>query len=341
MLKRLWLGVGMLMAVGASSSVSAQSEVNVYSARKENLIKPLLDQFSAATGITVNLVTAKAGPLLQRLEAEEDNSPADVFITVDAGRLHQAKQAGVLQPVASPVLNAAVPAAYRDPEGYWFALSLRARPIMYVKAKVAAAELTRYEDLADPRWRGRICIRSSGNIYNQSLVASLLIASGEAATRAWLEGFVANFARNPKGGDRDQIKAAAAGQCDVAIANTYYLARMLASTKDDGQREAAQKLAIAWPNQADRGAHVNVSGAGVTRAAKNRANAVRLLEFLVVGASQQWYANVNYEYPVKSGIETNPLVLGFGDFKADAGNVAELGVYNRAAIILMDVAGWK
>ena len=338
-MNKLWFVPVVVVAICGASSAWSQTEVNVYSAREESLIKPLLDRFTVATGIKVNLVTAKAGPLLTRLTAEGDNSPADVFITTDAGRLYRAKQAGVLQPAHSRHLNAVVPAAYRDPEGYWYGLSLRARPIMYVKGKVAPGEVTRYEDLAEPKWKGRICVRSSGNIYNQSLVASLLDANGEAATKAWLAGFVANFARHPTGGDRDQIKAAASGQCDIAIANTYYLGHMLAAGGE--QTEAAQKLAIGWPNQADRGTHVNISGAGITRAAKHRANAVRLLEFLVTDESQKWYADVNYEFPVRAGIETNAVVLGFGAFKADAINVSTLGANNGAAVKLMDAAGWK
>lgn len=335
------LGSLALLLLGALAlSVPASAEVNVYSARKEHLIKPLLDRFTASTGVQVNLVTADAGPLLERLRSEGRNSPADVFITVDAGRLHAAKEAGVLQPVSSPALTEAVPAAYREPEGYWFGLSLRARPIMYVKGKVDPGELSSYEDLADPRWKGRICIRSSGNIYNQSMVASMLEAKGRADTLAWLQGFVSNFARKPNGGDRDQIKAAAAGECDIAIANTYYLAQMIQSD-DAAQREAASKVAVFWPNQQGRGAHVNVSGAGVTAAAKNKDNAVRLLEFLVTDESQQWYAEVNNEYPVRGGIKLSEAVAGFGDFKADDLNLGQLGVNNRAAVQVMDQAGWQ
>ena len=279
-----WLACTITLAIAVPSQAS--NEVNVYSARKEYLIKPLLDRFTDNTGIKVNLVTGKAGALLKRLESEGANSPADIFITTDAGRLYAAKTANVLQPVKSDILNAAIPSQYREPEGYWFGLSLRARPIMYVKSRVKPEELSTYEDLADPKWKGRICIRGSGNIYNQSLVASILESTGEAKTLAWLKSFVANFARKPQGGDRDQIKAAAAGQCDLAIANHYYLARMLQSKKADGQREAGAKLAVFWPNQQDRGAHVNVSGAGVTRASKNRQSAIKLLEFLTSDDSQ-------------------------------------------------------
>ena len=329
-----------LAAAGLAVALPASAEVNVYSARKEALIKPLLDRFTTETGIPVKLVTGKAGALLQRLKSEGRNSPADIFITVDAGRLHAAREAGVLQSISSDALEQAVPEAYRDPRGYWFGLSVRARPIMYVKGKVNPGELSTYEDLADPRWKGRICIRSSDNIYNQSLVASVLEARGETETLAWLEGLVANFARSPKGGDRDQIKAAAAGECDIAVANTYYLARMLKSDDPD-QSRAASKLAVLWPNQGDRGAHVNVSGAGVTAASKNKAEAIQLLEYLVSDSSQAWYADVNNEYPVRSGVEVSDVVTGFGDFRADALNLSVLGENNREAVKLMDRAGWK
>ena len=334
-----WLACIIAIVIAVPSH--AASEVNVYSARKEYLIKPLLDRFTENTGIKVNLVTGKAGALLKRLESEGINSPADIFITTDAGRLYAAKTANVLQPVQSELLNAAIPSQYREPEGYWFGLSLRARPIMYVKSRVKLGELSTYMGLADPKWKDRICIRGSGNIYNQSLVASILESEGEAKTLAWLKSFVANFARKPQGGDRDQIKAAAAGQCDLAIANHYYLARMLQSKKDDGQREAGEKLAVFWPNQEGRGAHVNVSGAGVTRASKNRESAIKLLEFLTSDDSQQWYALVNNEYPVNSKVTQSEIVSSFGSFKADNINMSKLGINNRAAVKLMDRAGWQ
>ncbi len=335
------LGAAGLAAVAALAvATPASADVNVYSARKEALIKPLLDRFTAATGVQVKLVTGKAGPLLQRLKSEGRNSPADVFITVDAGRLHAAKEAGVLAPATSPALEAAVPAAYRDPEGYWTGLSVRARPIFYVKGKVQPGELSTYEALAEPAWKNRICIRSSDNIYNQSLVASMIAAHGQGETLKWMQGFVANFARKPQGGDRDQIKAAAAGECDIAIANTYYFARMLKSDDPD-QAKAASKLDVFWPNQSGRGAHVNVSGAGVTAASKNRDDAIRLLEFLVSDASQEWYADVNNEYPVKSGVALSATVRDLGEFKADDLNLAKLGELNRDAVKLMDQAGWK
>ena len=328
-----------VLSLPAASTLGAE-EVNIYSARKEKLIKPLLDQFTTQTGIEVNLVTGKADALLKRLQSEGVNSPADMLITTDAGRLHRAKETGVTQAIRSNALDAAIPVNYRDPEGHWFGLSLRARPILYVKDKVTPVELSTYEALADPQWKGRICIRSSSNIYNQSLVASLISVDGVEATETWARGLVANLARPPRGGDRDQIRAAAAGQCDIAVANTYYLAGMLIS-KDETERSAAARMAVFWPNQHDRGVHVNVSGAAVTRSARNRAAAIKLLEFLASDSSQQWYAQTNGEYPVRQGVPVSATLAAWGDFKADDVNLAKLGGLNAEALRLMDRAGWK
>ncbi|MEA1051361.1 Fe(3+) ABC transporter substrate-binding protein [Lamprobacter modestohalophilus] len=328
----------------APALAAADDEVNLYSARKEALIKPLLDRFTEDTGITVNLVTGKADALLQRLKNEGPNSPADILLTVDAGNLHRAKAGGLTQSFSSEIVDAAVPATYRDPDGHWTGLSLRARPIMYVKGKVEPSQLSTYEALADPQWQGRICIRSSSNVYNQSLVASIIAADGTEAAQAWAEAIVANMARPPKGGDRDQIKAAAAGQCDIAIANTYYLAGMLKSD-DPGEKEPAEKVAVFWPNQPGagdgRGTHVNVSGAALTAAASNKDAAVKLIEFLVSPESQAWYAEVNGEYPVREGVEISPVLAEWGTFEADDLDLIELGELNGAALMLMDRAGWK
>ncbi|PLX60533.1 Fe(3+) ABC transporter substrate-binding protein [Sedimenticola selenatireducens] len=324
----------------ALCSNALAAEVNVYSARKEALIKPLLDQFTSESGIKVNLVTGKADALLKRLTTEGANSPADLFITTDAGRLHRAKEADVLQPASSETLNAAIPASYRDPEGYWYGLSVRARVITYIKDRVDPKQLSTYEALADEQWKGRICIRGSGNIYNQSLVASMIAADGEATTQQWADGFVNNFARDPKGGDRDQVKAAAAGVCDLAIVNTYYLGAMI-NSKDENEQAAAAKVALFWPNQNDRGAHVNISGAGVTRSAKNKEAAVKLLEFLASEKAQGWYASVNQEYPVRPEVEWSETLKQWGTFKADTLNLSLLGENNPAAVRLMDRAGWK
>lgn len=327
-----------VVALSLCAAVQAADVVNVYSARKEVLIRPLLDRFTEQTGIQVNMLSADAGALLSRLRSEGRNTPADVLLTVDAGNLHRARQAEVLQPIDSQVLERHVPASFRDPEGYWFGLSERARVIFRSKARTEAGAITRYEDLADPRWRGRVCIRSSDNIYNQSLVASLIAHRGVEATEEWAEGLVANMARPPQGGDRDQIKAVAAGQCDIAVANTYYYGRML---EDDDSRAAAEQVAPVWPNQQGRGAHVNVSGAGVTKHAGNVDNARRLLEFLVSPEAQRWYAEANFEYPVREGVGVSPILREFGEFTADDLNLSQLGVHNDEAVRLMDRAGWR
>lgn len=316
------------------------SEVNIYSARKEALIKPIVDKFSAKTGIKVNLITGKADALLQRIISEGKHTHADLLITTDAGRLYRAKKAGVLTAIQSDKLNKVIPAHLRDPDNYWFGLTTRARPIFYVKGIVDEKELSTYEALATSKFKHRICIRSSNNIYNQSLVASMLVANGKEKTQQWADAFVKNFAIKPKGGDRDQIKAAAAGQCDIAIANTYYFGQMVAGNNKK-ENKAAAAMGIFWPNQHDRGTHINVSGAAITKYGKHQANAQKLIEFLVSKEAQQWYAAVNFEYPVRTDIEPSDLLKSWGSFKADSINLNKLGVNNANAVKIMDRAGWK
>lgn len=328
------------LQLAAPLAAFASSEVNLYSARKEALIKPLLQDFTKSTGIKVNLLTGKADGLLKRLELEGEASPADLFITTDAGRLHRAKQSGVLQSIDSDVLEKAVPTHLQDKDNQWFALSQRARPIFYVKGKVNPAELSSYESLADPKWKNKVCIRSSNNIYNQSLVASMLEHNGAEATQQWADEFVKTFAKPPAGGDRDQLRAAAAGQCDIAIANTYYFAAM-ANGKKEKDRKVTQKLGVFWPNQDNRGTHMNISGAGVTKHAKNKQNAIKLLEFLTSNESQKWYAEVNHEYPVVKGVSMSQTLKELGQFKGDTLLLNVLGENNRDAVKTMDRAGWK
>ncbi len=303
------------------------------------LIRPLLDKFTAATGIRVKIVFAKNG-MIERLKTEGMNSPADAILTVDAGRLIRARQAGLLRPVDSAELRRAIPTQYRDPEGYWYGLSVRARPIIYNAERVRPAELSTYEALAEPRWRGRVCVRSSSNIYNQSMLAAMIAHRGIAATEAWAEGLVANFARTPRGGDRDQIRAVAAGECDIALANTYYLAG-LARSKKKKDRAAAARVRVFWPNQSGRGAHVNISGAGVTKSAKNPRNAIRLIEFLAGEEAQRLYAELVNEYPVRAGVAPGKVVASWGEFRADRLNLAELAKYQAEALRLADRAGWR
>ena len=319
---------------------AAAKEVNVYSARKEALIRPLLDRFTEKTGTEVNLITGGADALIERMESEGEHSPADLLLTVDAGRLYRARQADLLQKTDSETLRNAVPEQYRHPEGYWHGLSVRSRVLVVAPDRVPANAPSRYADLADERWQDRICIRSSNNIYNQSLVASLIAHKGEEATEQWARGLVENMARSPQGGDRDQILAVANDLCDIAVVNTYYLA-MMHNSDDQTQREAADQVALRWPNQNDRGAHVNISGAGVARHAPHPEQARALLEFLVNDESQQWYAEVNNEYPVKEDVAISETLREWGDYKADDLPLVRLGENNDKAVRLMDRAGWQ
>jgi iron(III) transport system substrate-binding protein len=324
----------------AVSSAALSAEVNIYSYRQEALIKPQLEAFRKATGTSYNLITGKAGGLLQRLKNEGMNSPADILFTVDAGRLHRALQMGLLQPVRSKILETHIPARFRDPQGRWFGLGVRARAIFYHTDRVKPSELSSYEDLADPKWKGRILIRSSSNIYNQSLLASLIQHHGAKKAEAWARGVVANFARRPQGGDRDQLRAVAAGEGDIAIANNYYYARLL-TAKKARDRKVTHKVKVFWPNQTGRGTHVNVSGAAVTKSAKNKPHAIRLLEFLVGEEAQKIYASVGYEYPVRRGVERGSVVAGMGRFKMDNLSLDNLGRHNAEAVRIFDRVGWR
>ena len=288
----------------------------------------------------MNLVTGKGDALLTRLINEGENSPADILLTVDAGRLYRAQQANVLKPINSSSIKELVPDNLKSSDDMWVSLSIRARVIIYSKDRVSAEDLDSYESLAEEQWLGRICIRSSSNIYNQSMVAGMIAQNGLEKTEQWLQGFTANFARKPAGGDRDQIKAVAAGECDVAIANSYYLGHMLNSS-DESQRSAAEKVSLFWPNQKDRGTHINISGAGITTSSKNTLNAEKLIAFLASDESQRWYAEKNNEFPIRENVEISPILQSWGPFRADKINVTQLGEYNSEAIKAMDRAGWR
>lgn len=329
-----------IFAAFAVAAAAPAAEVNVYSARKEALIAPILDAFSEETGVAVRLVTGNAGQLHERLLAEGRNSPADLFVTVDAGNLHRARQAGLLRPVRSDVLEAAVPARRRDPDGFWFGLSLRARILVYAVDRVSPDDLSTYEALADPIWSDRVLVRSSSNIYNQSLIASMIEARGTAATEEWARGLVANMARDPKGGDTDQIRAVAAGEGDVAIVNTYYYGGLAASA-DPADRAVVGATRPFFPNQGGRGTHVNISGAGVCAHAPNAAEAIALLEYLVGETAQTAFAALNHEIPVRAGAPSSDIVAGWGAFEMDDLPLAVLGERNREAIELADRAGWR
>ena len=332
------------LAVAAAGTAAAANDVNIYSYRQAVLMKPLLDRFREKTGIEAHVVYLKKG-MIARLKAEGAASPADVILTTDAARLIRLDALGAFQPLNSAALAAAVPARYRHPEGHWFGLTVRGRPIFYNPAKVKPPELSTYEALADGKWKGRICIRSSSNVYNQSLIASIVAANGARKAQAWANGFVKNFARKPAGGDRDQIRAVAAGECDIAIANTYYFAG-LAKSKKERDRKAAAAVRLFWPNRdgpgtAGRGAHVNISGAGVARYSKNRANAVKLIEFLASREAQEIYARIVNEYPVRKDVQPGRIVADFGEFKADSLALSELARYQKEAVRIADRAGWR
>ncbi|MBD2112097.1 MULTISPECIES: Fe(3+) ABC transporter substrate-binding protein [Cyanophyceae] len=318
--------------------------VNLYSARHYDTDDQLYEGFREATGIRVNVVEAEADQLIERIKSEGANSPADILMTVDAGRLWRAEQEDMFQPVTSSVLSEAIPENLRHPDGLWFGLTKRARVLVYNKDTVDPSELSTYEDLADPKWRGRILVRSSTNIYNQSLVGSMIAAHGAEETEAWARGLVANFARDPEGGDSDQIKAAAAGLGDIAISNTYYLARLAKSDKAEEQA-IAEKMGVFFPNQGNgpdgRGTHVNISGAGVVKTAPNAEAAVKFLEYLANPEAQRIFAESNNEYPVVQGVEIDSVVAGFGEFKEDSLNASVFGSNNPEALRITDRAGWK
>ncbi|WP_454720367.1 MULTISPECIES: Fe(3+) ABC transporter substrate-binding protein [Cupriavidus] len=323
-------------------AASAQEKVlNLYTARHYQTDEALYANFTRQTGIKVNRIEGQEDPLLERIRSEGANSPADVFITVDIGRLWRAQQAGVFAPLRSSVLESRVPANYRDPGGDWFGFSARARVIAYNKDVVKPGDIKSYEDLADPRWKGKLCIRSSGHVYNLSLMSSLIAHDGEARTEQWARGVVANLARAPKGGDTDQLKAVAAGECDLAVANTYYIARILKSTKPE-DKAVADKLGVLWPNQASQGVHMNISGGGMLKHAPNKESARAFLEYLASDEAQRYFADGNNEWPVVPGVKvSNPALEALGSFKADKINVAELGKYQPQAQKLADKAGYK
>lgn len=330
-----------LTALAALSPGGGRAEeVNIYSARQEHLIRPLLDAFTKKTGIAVNLVSAGDDALIERLKSEGPNGPADILLTADVGRLIRASESGLLQSVRSDTLAASVPSEFRDPNGAWYGLSMRARVVLYAKDRVKPQELSTYAALTDPKWKGRICVRSSSSVYNQSMLAAMIVNDGAARTENWAKGIVANMARTPQGGDRDQISAVAAGVCDLAIANTYYYAGML-NSKNDEERRAADKIALFWPDQNGLGTHVNISGAGVTKSAKNVAAGIKLLEFLVSDDAQRMYAEAVYEFPVKRGIKPSGLVAGWGPFKADTLGLAAIAAHQAEAIRIFDRAGWR
>lgn len=324
--------------VCAAGTVMA-SEINLYSYRQPFLIKPLTDAFTEETGTRVNVVYAQKG-MLERIKAEGANSPADAVLTVDIGRLNDMVEAGVLADTESDVLNKAVPAHLRHPQGQWYGLTTRGRVIYASKDRVKDAASLTYESLADPRFRGRICTRSGKHVYNVSLIASVIAHHGEDKAREWLQGVKANLARKPQGNDRAQAKAIYSGECDIGIGNTYYYGKMATNEKKPEQKQWADAIQVVFPNQADRGAHINISGAGVLKSAKNKQAAIEFIEFLVSRKAQAIYAHVNFEYPVIDGVQPDRVTASLGQFKADTISLAEVAKYRKAASKLVDQVGF-
>lgn len=323
----------------ATALPALAQEVNVYSARHYDTDLALYEAFTAQTGIRVNLIEGEGAQLVERILSEGANSPADVFVTVDGGRLHSAVVAGVFQPVDSAVLEARVPANFQHPDNLWFGLTSRARVIFYRAADGKPEWLNDYEDLADERARGAVCIRSSGNVYNVSLMAELIDAIGAEAAETWATGLNANLARAPQGGDRDQLRALAAGECDIAVSNTYYWGGML-SGANEADRAIAESIAFFYPNQDDRGAHVNISGAGVVATAPNRDNAIRFLEFLVSDEAQQVLADSNNEFPIVPGVTIRGPISAFTEFRNSGTNVSVYGTNSALATEIFDRVGF-
>ncbi len=326
------------LVLSAVALPTLAEEVVVYSARNEQLIKPLFDAYTRDTGVQVKFITDKEGPLMARLKAEGKNTRADMLLTVDAGNLWQASEEGLLRPIRSKTLEANVPAHLRDPDNEWFGLSVRARTLIYNPNKVKPAELSTYEDLASPKWKGRLCLRTSKKVYNQSLVAMMINEYGEEKTEAMVRGWVDNLATSPFPDDTKAMEAVAAGQCDVTIVNTYYFGRLMEKKPD-------LPLAIFWPNQnlksKSAGVHVNISGAGITRHAKNPAGAQKLIEWLSSDKAQNLFADVNHEYPVNPKVAPDPKVAAWGSFKQNLIIVKEAGSLQTKAVKLMDRAGYK
>jgi iron(III) transport system substrate-binding protein len=342
MLKQLKpLAAALFAALLIPAALAQDKVLNLYSSRHYETDEALYSNFTKQTGIKINRIEGGEDPLIERIRNEGERSPADVLITVDAGRLWRAEQLGLFQPVKSEALDRRIPAPYRHPDGLWYGFSTRARAIAYNKERVKPGDIASYEDLANPKWKGKICTRSAGHVYNLSLMSSLVNHNGEAKTEAWSKAVASNLARTPKGGDTDQLKAVAAGECDLAISNTYYYARLLRSQKPD-EKAVAEKVGMIMPNQDGRGTHVNISGAGVLKHAPNREAAIRFLEYLASDEAQNYFANGNNEWPVVATVKPNNAALAtFGQFKTDTLNLSVIGKNQPTAQKIADRSGFK
>ena len=330
----LLAGASLLLAAAPASAQT--NEVNVYTYRETQLIQPLLDAFTKDTGIKTNVVSASSG-LEQRVKAEGANSPADVLLTVDIGRLREAVDLDITQPVKSGVLEKAIPAQYRDPNGHWYGISMRARVVYASKDRVKQNAIT-YEELADPKWKGKICIRSGQHIYNNALFAAFIAKHGEAKTEEWLRGLKANLAQKPSGGDRETARDVAAGKCDIGIGNTYYWALM--NDKETDKKAWADATRVILPTFQEGGTHVNLSGIVLAKHAPNKANAVKLMEWLTSEKAQQLYADLNYEYPVLTGVPINKTIANYGALQPDGMPISKIAENKKAAATLVDKVGF-
>lgn len=339
-MKQIVLLIFVLLFFSCKQDTKNTEVLNIYTHRHYESDQELFKRFEEQTGVKVNVINASADELIQKMTLEGKNSPADVLITVDAGRLHRAKESQLLQPIESSVLDSIVPNHLKDKENHWFALTKRARVIAYAKDRVNPEELSTFEDLTDEKWANKLLIRSSGNIYNQSLLASIIANQGEEAAKAWVAGIGRNMARTPRGNDRDQVKAVVAGEGDLAIVNTYYIG-LMANSNNPEEVSVAKSIGIFFPNRETTGTHINVSGAGVAKYAPNKENAIKFIEFLLSEESQSLFALSNFEYPVNRNVEISETLKLWGDFKEDTLNLSLLGENNKKAVILFDEGGWR
>ena len=331
-----------LIASACSTNNETSNEVNLYSQRHYAVDELQYKNFTEKTGIKVNVVKANADELIERLKNEGESSPADLFVTVDAGKLFNAREAGVLQKIPSESINQNIMGELRDPEGFWAPITYRSRVIVYSNERVKKSDLSTYEDLANPKWKNRLLVRSSSNAYNQALMSSLVANLGSENTESWASAVVSNFARDPKGSDRDQVKAIAAGQGDIAIVNSYYIGLLLASEKEE-ELNAGNSVSVFFPNQgeSDRGSHINISALGLIKSSPNKENAIKLIEYLTSEEAQDVYVNNSYEYPANSMVEPSQIVKSWGGFKIDKLNLNALGEFRPEALRIFDKTGWK
>ena len=342
-MKRIVVFISMILVLSSCGEAPKKSnEINLYSQRHYKVDEQQYKVFEKETGIKVNVVKANADELIERLKNEGENSPADLFITVDAGKLQKAKDLDLLQKISSPIINQNVDVALKDVNGYWIPITYRARIVVYSKDRVDVSELSTYDNLTDEKWRNKVLVRSSSNAYNQALLSSIIANTGEESASKWTSKLVKNFARDPKGNDRDQVKAITAGQGDLAIVNSYYIGLLLSSENEE-EIKAGNSVGVFFPNQGEdeSGSHINVSGIGLAKNAPNKENAIKLMEFLTSESAQKTYTDTSYEYPANPNVEPNEIVKKWGSFKKDILDLNKLGVFRNKAIEIFDKSDWK